>query len=56
MFQKDNDTSAAICLGIYLLGGLCYTVLLLIGSESAPGYKLRQIAMSWLLFGFKIAG
>ena len=32
MFQKDNDTPAAICLGIYLLGGLCYTVLLLIGN------------------------
>ena len=34
MFGKYNDTPAAICLGIYLLGGLFYTAQLLFMTET----------------------
>jgi hypothetical protein len=34
MFGKYNDTPAAISLGIYLLGGLFYTVQLLFMTEA----------------------
>ena len=37
MFGKYNDTPAAISLGIYLLGGLFYTVQLLFMTEA--GWK-----------------
>ena len=34
MFQKYNDTPAAICLGIYFLGGIFYVFQLLFMTET----------------------
>ena len=34
MFQKYNDTPAAICLGIYFLGGIFYVFQLLFVTET----------------------